>query len=684
MEVSGGALERGGGWARLAGLYALAALGLLLALQALEPRFFLRDDNASHFLPAYVYTFETVAGFEVPLLNHHQMGGGTFLASGQTGVFLAALYPSAATLRLLGIDAIWLVDVLVGLHLLLVGFGMLLLLRHLGLRPSLALPLALCWAFLPFGVITSRSWGFVSHLVAFLPFNHWLLTRALEAPSARRWAALIVLKAFYCLTGYLHYWILVVVYESLYHVLRWWRAGNSGVAKRQAASVVFVYLAVALLAAPLLVPAWNAKELSHQRTQPLPVEVALAGSLEPAAALAANLFAASDKIYFQLSTAIFFLGPLWLGGIGLRLLRRGADPPFPAGAQAASGAALATGFLALVFCTPLYRLLLALPIFEVLRFPFKGFPIAAFYLLLAVAPALASWAAAGPRASCLAAALGWINLLLQLALLLQPGWRAPISPATIASTVADLRASPLLQPIGDQGRVVLLAAQGDPPEDGRPLALGYLYATLAGKYHVHGYDPLVAKINHEMGYPLRNDGELRLPLGSWRAFQPTLAARYLLLHEYSGLLAEVEASPGVRRLAAAEGFVLLENPAARPIVSRFEGGGDFPLRWNANGLEFDLPADFPGGRLLVNVAGLGGYRYYLDGRPLGAPEIFLLRPVLTLPPGGGKVELRYVDRGFELGLALCAAGLGLLLLLLRRGDAWLDPRGRLKSRASIP
>lgn len=96
-----------------AALLAFCCLLGLLALQAVEPYFFLRDDNATHFLAAYTYAYESLAGAgELPLLNHHQFLGSTFLAAGQTGVFLAAMYPLAALARAAGADARVLIDLL--------------------------------------------------------------------------------------------------------------------------------------------------------------------------------------------------------------------------------------------------------------------------------------------------------------------------------------------------------------------------------------------------------------------------------------------------------------------------------------------------------------------------------------------------------------------------------------------
>ena len=641
---------------------------LLMGLQAIEPRFFLRDDNVTHFLPAYEYAYETVTGGELPLLNHHQMFGGTFLASGQTGVFLLTLYPVRALLGLLGLDPVHLIDVLASLHFLLAGLGMWILLRHLGFRQSLALPLALCWCFLPFGIVTARSWIFVSYLLAYLPFNQWLLQRFLAEPSARGLLGLAVVKTCFFFTGYLHYAILAVFFEGCFLIVYFLLAKRDTLLGRRLAGLGAVYVLAALFAAPLLVPVWNAKELSYERSRPMPKEVALASAIQPAELGAANLFIADGTILSDLSNAVFFLGPLWLAGLAGAAWRLRRPPAWRAGPAAAAG--LLTGVFALMMCTALFRWLAILPVFEVLRWPFKGFPIAAFYLFLPLAETLRSGTADEARRSRPLAGLAWANLVLQLLVLLPPTWRAPISPWVFEGTVAELRSAPLLAPIGSDGRVALLSSGASAPR-ATPLAQNLLFPTLAKKYGVQGYDPLVARINVELISSMASSmpGLPAAGKSGWPAI-PHLP-RYLIVDATSELVPVLAATPGVRQLIGDQGFALFENGHALPIVSWVERQQSLPFRWRANGVELDLPADFSGGHLLVDVAGLDGYRFFLNGQTMGAPELVLQRPLLALPPGGGRVELRYVDRGLQVGLLLCGSGLGLVLRVRRRGDAWL-------------
>lgn len=660
---------RGAGELVLAGLLGLCALLLLLLLQLLEPFFFLRDDNATHFLAAYTYAYDAVAlAHELPLLNQHQFLGGTFAAAGQTGVFLAALYPLTALWRAAGGDARGIVDLLATLHLALGGIGMWQLLRSLGLRRSLAFPLALGWALFPFGVLVARSWVFVAYLMAYLPWNLWLLLRFLERPAARRGAALVLVKTLFLLTGYLQYMLIASFFELAFLAGRFFLERQAGRWRRQAVAVAAVFGLTALLAAPLLIPLWNAKQASAERAGRIATERALSFALGPADfARAQLLWPRQGALFRSGSGAAFYLGLPILLALGCAARRRRE-------LGATMAAAFAAGLFALLMSTLLYYLLYLTPLFASLRWPFKNFPVAGFFLLLAAAGGARLFAAGGPRRARLAAALLWLNLGLQLALFLVPAWRQPFGPHRFDRPVEALRQSPLMRAIGPGGRVIAALAPEDGPTPPAPIRLGFLYATLAGKYHLAGYDPLLAQLNQELSPPTSANTELFFAAAAWpriRASLEALSGRYLLVAAGSALRPALAADPGVRLLAEDEGTLLFELAGALPLVLRLEDRSPLAFRWRTNGIELDLPADFPGGHVLFNVAGLDGYQIRLDGEPQGPPAIAEKRPVAAAPPGAHRLELRYRDAGLETGLALAVLGLGLLLLAFRYERRWL-------------
>ncbi len=241
----------------------------------------------------------------------------------------------------------------------------------------------------------------------------------------------------------------------------------------------------ALLAAPLLVPLWNAKQVSAERAERLATSRALSFSLGPADFARTQVFLPRENALFRNgSGAIFFLGLPLLAGA-----RRGlpAAPP----AAAVFSAALWAGLFTLAMSTVFYYLLYLTPLFASLRWPFKNFPVAAFFLLLAAAGGAGFFAALSPAKARLAAGLLWLNLGMQLALLLVPAWRQPFGPHVTgppgggAARLApdgenrpgrprhhpDLAAGPAARAVADPPRLPLCDARRQiPPGRLRPAA----------------------------------------------------------------------------------------------------------------------------------------------------------------------------------------------------------------------
>lgn len=661
-------------------LVAATAALLLLGLQVLESGFFLCDDNASHFLPAYLHAFESLVDEgEIPWLNQHQSLGGTFLAPGQTGVFLAVLYPTLFGFRLLDIDPVFLIDFLASLHLMFAALGMWWLLRYRQVSRALAFVLALTWALLPFAVVMGRSWVFVTYLVAYLPFQFLLLLRFLENPSARLFTALVVVKSLFLFTGYPHYLALAFFFEAVFLVLA---AGISPsdskafLGRRVTAAILTSLVSVAM-SAPLMLPLLQAKADSVERAGGLSEDLALDFSLPPVDFLRSELLLPKEGWLLGAgSTFLFYMGlPLMLA-TGFALRGRRDIGPWAL-------AAAATGLLALLFSTRFYWLLLQLPVFDSLRWPFKGFPIAAFFLFPVAAQGAGLFIEKGQLGhknsrQRLVLGMFWLNLVVQYCGLFPAGWRAPLSTIRLDRSVKALASASLLQPIDDSGRVAFLRAPVDEPSDHHPLRMGFLFATLTGHYQVQGYDPLLARTNRELIFRTYIDGEISATSYSWPTIRQKLdrcSARYLLSTEKSALMPILANSPGIRLLRRDSGLVLFENEQARPIVALEPGGEALDFLWRTNGLVVNLAENFPGGRLSFNVAPLANYRWLRNGEPQGSPDLRGQRPQIDLPPGAARVELRYIDPTRWWGLVLCAAAFVFLVICHRHEDVLLNRLG---------
>lgn len=641
-----------------------ACLAGLAGLQLLEPFFFLHDDNATQYLSHFTHAYNSVAlEHTLPLLNQHQSLGGTFLASGHTGVFLVALYPLAWLSRLLIGDFRLLIDLLASLDLLLAGLGMWRLLRGRGLPRELALPLALCWTFSPFAVVIGRSWVVATYVVAYLPWNFHFLLRFLERPSARRALAVVVVKSLFLFAGYLNHVAFAFFFEGVFFLLRWWRLRREPGLWPEVRRIAALSLLPLLISAPLLLPAWQAVEVSAFRATPMKLSQVLKFALPPGDFLAAQIPWTRDSAPFETSTAIYFVGWPLLAFLPAAARRRenGATPlPW-----------LATGLLGLLFSTRCYLFLAFLPVFSTLRWPFKILPIAIFFLMLAAAAGAQALATDSRRTRLVRAAI-WGTLALQAGLLAWPANRQPFSSIRLDASPATVRDSPFFRLIGEDWRMMAVSAEGESKIEQPLYNASYDYATQLGKYHVSGYDPMVSRINFILG--LRGDVEADLILKpeGWpqaRRMLEISSARYVVVEETSRLRPLIEKDNAARRLASANGLALFELARAMPIVYSISERRPLPFRWRTNGLDIEVPDDFAGGDVLVNVAALDGYQWWRDGEPQGTPNNNDNRLLLKVEKGAARIVVRYRDEAFFRGLVLSLAGLLLLALGLRRGFA---------------
>ena len=89
------------------------------ALELRHPNYFLWDDNAAYFLPAYVYNWRSlVQSGSFPELNLHQYLGYQYLGGGQPGALYPPVYVALGLSRLLLGDLRHAVDLLAIGHLL--------------------------------------------------------------------------------------------------------------------------------------------------------------------------------------------------------------------------------------------------------------------------------------------------------------------------------------------------------------------------------------------------------------------------------------------------------------------------------------------------------------------------------------------------------------------------------------
>lgn len=267
-----------------------------------------------------------------------------------------------------GAPSMMLVDQVQLLHLLLGGFGVLLLLRALGLAPAAGLMAALVFMF--GGVAASRlQHSLMTVSYAYLPWALWLLHHTLRGESLRRrlWAsaAFGLVGGFMALdrdqTAFLNCWLLI-------GAALWWLRGHWG---RTALLLPAALIGAMLLAVPTLL---TLDALAGSTRPEIGYELAAYGSQQPASLLtllAPDMFGNLSGGYWgpgQLpwmalapfgndwtdeTTNYLYIGALPLALLVMGAVRRGA---WPAGSWLFVAGALFALLYALGAFTPAFRL----------------------------------------------------------------------------------------------------------------------------------------------------------------------------------------------------------------------------------------------------------------------------------------------------------------------------------------
>lgn len=666
----------------------LALLALVAAhvtaLELRDSRYFLRDDNAAYYLPVYVESAEVLFSTgRLPLLNHHQYLGQPHLAMGQPAVLYPPVYLAYALAAGPGGDVRHMIFLLVLGHFLLGAAGTYLLLRNWSVARWTAVGAALLWATFPFLSIVSRNWMPIVYAVAWVPWGLLFLDLWLE--RGMRWALVgyAVAKTLFCFQGYAQVVILSVLFEAIYVALR--TLGDASARSRvgwgRKLRAVAALAACGGLAAPLVLPMWQAKERSQARSGDLSLVEFLSNSLDLGVFARAQVFDLAERAVHEATGAIFYVGlPVLLGlaaGLVLSVRRPAVESSAVESSRRAAVRFLVlagAGLAALALCTEAVRVLHPVPLLGSFRWPFKSFPWVLLFAALATGVALdamrRSWRRGGVAAVViLALGVGgnvWITH--------RGDNDRPFGPNRVERTVPELRrlAEERLRTEDlRRGRVVSLWMSHG--QDDIERFLTHNYATLAGAYHLGGYEPLVSRLNFELAKGLEYSNiwryELTRPsldyLSEW-------SVRWLLLPDTARNRSLVGAFPELEVLEdeTSEGLLAVENRAAAPVAFLEPTGGTprpLSVDFGPAGLAVDLgEAAREGGVLRIQVAPLEGYVWRADGERMGPITTDAARHVvLEVPAGIERVELVYRATAFRLGVALA-----LVTCLLGAGWLW--------------
>lgn len=632
-------------WQAMALVLALAG-ALFAAIEWRMPYYFLWDDNAASYLSFYTYNYKALTTGQLALFNPHQYSGQSHLGAGQTAVLYPVLYPLLFLTQAFWQDLQPSIDVIAIFHLLTSALGMFCLLRSLKISRAAAIVVALQWVSFPFLTQLAKNWIVVSYIAAYAPWSFLLLLRLLEKPrDVSRILALAGVKALLILQGYVQYAILLAIYESLYIVISWlWHRVPWAQVFKEGISWTLALLTSGILAAPLLLPMFYAKEASATRSGRLDYNTIVDLALEFAPFLGAQIYDMFPHAVRGWATAaMYYIGlpNLLLAAILVEEKRR----------KPLIFLILALG--AFFLCTEAYGIMYYVPVLWSFRWPFKSFVFVLFFLALAFAYAYDLYFKHSQRwARRFGAVLAFVALAGNATVLLIPAWNAPIMYIRIDQKIADLRAqAAALLPV-DQGRFISVGEDVHWPEPQRFWNTNY--ATLIHAYHLVGYDNLISAKHVERNvhqyYEEVTDKEQlsRAALDSLSAW----SVRFILAAENSEIHTSLQEFPTLQRLRQNNGIVVYENAEALPFASFVEGEEVRPvdLEWHATGIRLSTAGR--GGRLRLTVVPSPFYVWSADGVEMGPVPSDEEQIFLDVPHGTRRVEIRYVNRPFRMGLGI--------------------------------
>jgi hypothetical protein len=656
------------------------ALVVVLAfarLEALEPCYFLQDDNLVQWFPPVRYACASLTSGQWPEWNPYQLGGAPLLSLGYFGLTYPPLLLSYLIATVLVGNDLWTVEVFALVHILagyLLSYGCA---RAVRLRPALAMAGALCMVLSGFTLIGGRSWitlG-VTWLV-FLPLLTLCLIRLWRAEVGWKWALMtgLVIGVWYHV-GFAQMWVYGLTFLGLAALLLCW-SGALPVRRLFWAALALVH-GLALSVPLLYVQTDVIGAIDREKSYGNGIAPGAVANLLPyplATAAHPNEWGSHDS---ELMGQFYYWGTLFFAalllGIMLSMVVRGLwGRAFARGNLWLILAGLAL-LLSLGEAGGLWNLLSALPVFgRINNHPFRMMPQLIFFGILGgglfLQRFLSAWAGWQRRLRWLALAV--VGALLYHVNLCRPAFYNyaerpyPALPPELQQLLAR----------APEGRVLSFGPD-------RSAAAGYMRFLRHGLPTIYqipslcGYDPLVESTEpyKTIARKLREDpvrtaqalgvrwilsgapsGEPSWPAGTVNYHEAAYGARARRT-KFDPEQAEHLEQAAARRLEL-DGLRVSELSAADGLA--FWAGRPMEclsLQWRGDGVDVDLSGRPQGGTLVINVLGRPHWQARADGAVLEIHDDEWHRVHVQVPAGKANLTLRFVPpwaKGWCYGLLL--------------------------------
>jgi hypothetical protein len=616
------------------------ACTFVVSLEYKNPHFFLDNDNSTQFLPYFHYNWRSIIEHRtIPFLNFHQSLGEPYTGIGQHGFLYPPIYLSAWLSQQLFQNPFYTIDILVASHLVLAAIFMYLLLRRLSIQPTHSILLSLLWISYPYNIFLSKCWANMSFLAAFLPLNLIALNSLLKKPSFKGVLLLATIKTLHFFSGHPHPVIISVIMDILY-VLFFLAPKIDLYQPRKTIKAFYPFLAslalTGLLAAPLLLPMYEAKEMSVWRSSAMPYGKVMDNAAQAKHFWPAQVFVFKTQAIYDTTSDILYFGWTNIGLFLLLLIKKIRTQKFP---NTALSAKLA--LIAFILSTSIYGYLYSISPFNVLRGPHKFFPFALFFATLTMGGIIKQVSKNKKRLAQLPLSL---LLILSITINIAIVWNNPTN-AIISQPVEFPITLDISKYLDKTGRIITQYATS--PRKHQYKYLAFDYATLFGFYHFGGFNPLLTKVNHDLTYGLYYWNHFKKPLS-----QPVLdhlstwSVKYLINTSNGN-----KSIPQLTKITQIGNLKLYKNTAAKPFVySAQRPEHHVPHYVGINHIDAYTNNE-EDETLIISFPPLPRWYVFFDDKSFGRiKHKDLSSPIqVEVPAGTRKVTIRYIDHAFVFG-----------------------------------
>ena len=675
---------------------ALLTIGMLAVIELQHPYYFLHDDNVHQNLPYYIHNLRAVLAGEFPLFNFHQFLGTPVFSCIQSAALYLPNYGALCLSKLFLGHYFGTMEFIAGFHLLLAVLGFFWLMRSFGLNEWSCCFGAIAWAFCGFVMTAGNSWIQVVGYAAYFPWILLFSLRLLGRFELSSFTILVILRVLALFIGYPPYFIYTVTFDILAMLLLYFVFANTHPLSRKYGTVYrpdrggfmfflikqgINYLCVALLAAPLLLPAMYQIGLNTKRKAPLNWEEYslysyklsywLNGLFTPLSDMKCDYWSEQQFLsHIGWLTLLFCVATVWQKSVNRRLVL----------------VFLGLALFAFLWANDTFvtRLFYYLPFYNRQRWPFKLAFFTSFFLVVVASFGFDAWYQRIKGSSVRNRAMLVILLLLHSGNFLVLYSSTP--QRVFSNNFEYVPYAEQLQETMKTGRIVTVVPR-DARDEGKPVThsftfplLGFNYATIFGLYHFAGYEQLLSEKNSTAALGLYfsadfyvdSDTPFNPPADDLKYFRKWGVKWYILDNKV-----RFEGSNLLKTVSQDEHRTVLYDAAAKPFVfwqdDPSAGGSDYLFSTNRINVATERKNS---GQLLVNVLYNPFFVATVDGRSEKITETADMQILIPIPPGRHVVEIAYVDPYFVTGLYIASLFLVVVFILYGfRGNLgrWVKP-----------